>query len=102
MQFIVTAYDGQDADAPARRLAARPAHLKLVEESVARGEQILGAAILDDQGQMRGSLMVMNFPSRAMLDAWLDREPYVTEKVWENIDVKTCAIAPSFTHLLNK
>lgn len=102
MQFIVTAYDGTDAEAPARRLAARPAHLKLVEESVSRGEQILGAAILDDEGNMRGSLMVMDFPSRAMLDAWLEREPYVIGHVWQNIDVKACAIAPAFSHLVKK
>lgn len=102
MQFIVTGYDGTDAEAPSRRLAVRANHLKLVEESVSRGEQILGAAILDDEGNMRGSLMVMDFPSRAMLDAWLAREPYVTGNVWQKIEVKTCALAPAFNHLIKK
>lgn len=102
MQFIVTGYDGTDPDAPSRRLTARPGHLKLVEESVARGEQILGAAILDDEGNMRGSLMVMDFPSRAMLDAWLAREPYVTGNVWQTIEVKACAVSPAFSHLIRK
>lgn len=102
MQFIVIAFDGKDAGAPARRLAARPAHLKMVEEATARGEQILGVAILDDDGKMIGSLMVMNFPSRAMLDAWLEQEPYVKGKVWEEIQVYNGAIPPSFAHLLKK
>lgn len=102
MQFIVIAFDGTDADAPTRRLAARPAHLKMVEQATARGEQILGVAILDDGGKMIGSLMVMDFPSRALLDAWLEREPYVTGKVWERIDVYNGAIPPSFSHLLKK
>lgn len=102
MQFIVTAYDGTDLEAPARRMAARSAHLKLVDENIARGEQILGAAILDDEGNMRGSLMVMNFPSRAMLDSWLAKEPYVIGNVWQSIDVQTCALPPSFAHLIKK
>ena len=102
MQFIVIAFDGDDAQAQARRLAARPAHLKLVEEATARGEQILGIAILDDAEKMIGSLMIMNFPSRAMLDAWLKSEPYVTGNVWKKIDVYNGAIPPSFAHLLKK
>jgi uncharacterized protein len=102
MQFMVTAYDGTDAEAPARRLAARSAHLKLVDESIARGEQIFGAAILDEEGNMRGSLMIMNFPSRAMLDAWLAREPYIQANVWQTIEIKSCAIPPSFSHLVKK
>jgi len=28
MQFVITAYDGTDAEAPARRTTARPAHLE--------------------------------------------------------------------------
>lgn len=102
MQFIVIAFDGTDSEASARRLAARPAHLKMVEEATARGEQILGVAIQDDEGKMIGSLMVMDFPSRALLNAWLEREPYVTGNVWKKIDVYNGAIPPSFSHLLKK
>lgn len=102
MQFIVIAFDGHDANAPSRRQAARAAHLKMVEEATARGEQILGVAILDDDSKMIGSLMVMDFPTRALLDNWLEREPYVTGKVWEKVAVYQGAIPPSFAHLLKK
>lgn len=102
MQFIVLAFDGSDAEAPARRMAVRPAHLKMVEEATTRGEQVMGVAILDDNGKMIGSLMVMDFPTRALLDAWLEREPYVVGKVWERIEVYNGAVAPSFAHLLQK
>lgn len=102
MQFIVLAFDGTDAEAPARRMAARPAHLKMVEEATVRGEQVMGVAILDEGGKMTGSLMVMDFSTRALLNAWLEREPYVTGKVWERIEVYNGAIAPSFAHLLKK
>ncbi|MCH2547129.1 MAG: YciI family protein [Alphaproteobacteria bacterium] len=102
MQFIVIAFDGTDPEAASRRLVARPAHLQMVEQATARGEQILGVAILNDDKKMIGSLMVMDFPSRSMLDAWLEREPYVIGKVWEKIDVYNGAIPPSFSHLLKK
>lgn len=102
MQFIVLGYDGTDEGAPSRRLAARPAHLKRGEEAVSQGHQVLGAAILDDDGRMRGSLLVMNFPSRALLDSWLEKEPYVQEGVWQQVEVHACAISPHFAHLLAK
>jgi uncharacterized protein YciI len=102
MQFIVLAFDGTDAEAPARRQAARPAHLKMVEEATARGQQILGVAVLDDAGKMIGSLMVMDFPTRRELDNWLQKEPYVTGKVWEKIEVYNGALVSSFQHLLKQ
>lgn len=102
MQFIILAFDGTDTEAPARRQAARPAHLKMVEEATARGQQILGVAVLDDAGKMIGSLMVMDFPTRRELDNWLQKEPYVTGKVWEKIEVYNGAVAPSFQHLIKQ
>ena len=41
-QFLVIAYDGTDAAAPARRMAARPAHLESVKPMVVSGEMIVG------------------------------------------------------------
>jgi uncharacterized protein len=38
----------------------------------------------------------MQFESRAELDDWLEREPYVVNKVWENIDVRRCRMGPMF------
>ena len=92
-QFFVLAYDGTDPDAPARRAAARPAHLEGVRPRVERGEIIVGGAILDDAGAMIGSVVLAEFPSRADLDAWLARDPYVTEGVWQRIEVKPFRLA---------
>ena len=38
-------------------------------------------AILDDAGNMIGSAVFAEFPTREHLDAWLAREPYVRQKV---------------------
>ena len=45
---------------------------------------------------MIGSTMIVDFESRDELDRYLETEPYVTGKVWENIDVTPCKIPPVF------
>lgn len=91
--FLVLAYDGTDADAPARRKTARPRHFVGVEAMMKRGEIRAAGALLDDHGNMIGSAVFAEFPSRAELDAWLKREPYVEQKVWQKIEVKPLRIA---------
>ena len=87
MQFLVIAYDGTDADAPARRQAVRAAHLAGAEAMKTAGEMPVGGAILDDDGAMIGSACVVEVADRAALDAWLARDPYVTGDVWRRIEV---------------
>ena len=99
MQFIVTGYDGTDEHALERRLAAREAHLKSVEERFNKGEHLYGAAILNDEGKMIGSMMVVQYPSRKELDDWLKEEPYVIGKVLEKIEVQPCNVANTFMQL---
>jgi uncharacterized protein YciI len=92
-QFMIVAHDGSDADATARRLAARPAHFEGIKDLVARGNLVCGGAQLDAEGRMVGSFCICEFPSRAELDAWLAREPYVKQGVWKRIDVTPIRIA---------
>jgi hypothetical protein len=92
-QFLVTAYDATDAEAPARRKAARPAHFEGIKPMVARGEIVVGGALLGEAGDMVGSVVLAEFPSRTELDAWLEREPYVKEGVWKKIEIKPIRIA---------
>ena len=37
---------------------------------------------------MKGSALVLEFPDRTAFDAYLANEPYVTEGVWQKIDVE--------------
>jgi uncharacterized protein YciI len=92
-QYLVIAYDGTDPEAPARRQAARPAHLEFVRPMVEKGELVAGGAILDEEGRMIGSAVFVDFPDRAALDAWLERDPYVTGGVWQRIEVKPFRLA---------
>lgn len=85
MQFFIKAYDGEGM--LAKRMEVRPRHL---EGMKALGKQIIVAGgLLDEEGRMKGSALVMEFPDRAALDAYLAGEPYVVEGVWQKIEVET-------------
>lgn len=77
-----------------RRMAARPAHLKRVEELIARGKLILGGAFpavdSEDPGPagFEGSLIVGEFDSLEHARAWIDADPFVTEGVFAKVTVK--------------
>jgi len=87
MRFIVIARDGTDPDAPARRQASRPAHLAGLEPFVRAGNVLMGGAMLDDEGTMRGSVLLVEFDSRQELNDWLEHDPYVTGDVWREVEV---------------
>ncbi len=86
-QYLLLAKDGTDAEAPGRRTAVRSAHFATLPGMLERGEMLVGGALLDEAGAMTGSVTIVEFPDRAALDAWLEREPYVLGKVWQDITV---------------
>jgi uncharacterized protein len=88
MQFLVTARDGTDDDAIERRKRVRPTHLEAIAPLVENGHVLVGGAILNDDGDMIGSMLLVEFPDRSGVDAWLERDPYVTGDVWRDIDVR--------------
>lgn len=101
MQFLLIAYDGQGSDALDRRLSVRDEHIALGDQLVAEGHMLYGSAILDDEGRMVGSMLVLDFPGRDELDEWLHKEPYYRSKVWDQdkITIKPTRVGPSFAGL---
>ena len=93
MHYFITAYDGKDDEASARRLKVREEHLEGVKKLIKAGNFLYGAAILDDDGKMIGSMMILDYESREMLDEWLKIEPYVVGDVWRDIEIKPCKVA---------
>jgi uncharacterized protein YciI len=92
MQFIVLGHDGTDKEAPVRRQAARQAHIDLGEQLRQSGNMWYGAALLDESGNMNGSMILADFPSRDELQKWLDKEPYITGQVWKKVEVYLCNV----------
>jgi len=87
-QFLVVAYDYTDSEALERRMKARQAHLQSARELKAKGNLIEGGAILNEDGKMIGSTLLMVFANRDELDACLQTDPYVVGKVWEKVEVQ--------------
>ena len=93
VQYVVIAEDGNDAEALNRRMQARPAHLDGARNLKAKDQYVMGGAILDEEGTMRGSVMIVQFETDAALNEWLSSEPYINGKVWEKIQVKRFRVA---------
>lgn len=99
MQYLLIAYDGKDPEALSRRMAARDSHIALGNQMRDSKNLLYAAAILNDSGEMIGSVCILDFDSRAKLDDWLKVEPYVTGNVWQKIEIQQCRVGPSFSNL---
>ncbi len=96
MQFVVIGRDGEDAEALQRRLAVRDQHLGQCAQMQKAGILLYALALKNDEGEMSGSIMILDFHSRSELDFWLESEPYVVGEVWKTVEVIPCAVAPIF------
>lgn len=84
MQFMIKAYDGEGM--LERRMEVRPRHLEGMKKL---GKHIVCAGgLLDGEGKMKGSALILDLPDRAALEDYLKNEPYVTEHIWEKIEVE--------------
>ena len=90
MQYIIIGLDGTDEAATERRLAVRDKHIALGDKLLASGNMWYGAALLDDDGNMKGSILMMSFENKRKLQEWLDVEPYVVGEVWKDITIHKC------------
>jgi len=88
MTFLIIAHDFRDPEALSRRMQQRAAHIEGVRKMKTDGTFLDGGAVLDDEGRMVGSMILVEFPSRSDVDDWLTRDPYVTGQVWEHITVR--------------
>ena len=90
MQYIITAYDGTDANALARRMEVRPRHLENMRKVMEEHKVLCAGGITNKEGVPVGSFLIMDFASKELLDRYLETEPYITEKVWEQVKVEPC------------
>jgi|SRR6187399_1751214 uncharacterized protein YciI len=87
-QFLITLYDGTDAEAPARRAATRPAHLDGLHANVASGKLLFGGPLFDEAEKPIGSFLLAECADRAELDAIIANDPYVKGNVWQRVVVQ--------------
>lgn len=64
-------------------MKVRPRHLQNLSQ--VKGKILCAGGVLDEAGKMKGSVMVIDFASRELLDEYLKSEPYILENVWEKV-----------------
>ena len=84
MQFVITAYDGEGM--LDKRMDVRPLHLQGMERL--KEHLIAAGGLLDDEGKLKGSALIMEFQNCEELDEYLANEIYVKEHVWDKITVE--------------
>ena len=92
-QYIVTGYDYTDEGALDRRMDVRQHHLDGSKHLKENGSYVFGGAILNDEGKMIGSVMILQFETEEGLEAWRQGEIYITQKIWETVDIKPYRVA---------
>ncbi|MGI4020376.1 MAG: YciI family protein [Janthinobacterium lividum] len=92
-QYLINALDFTDENALERRMQARPAHLENVKEAKNKGHYLIGGALLNNQKQMIGSAMIVQFETPEALQEWLNNDPYIKGKVWDHIEIKPFKVA---------
>jgi uncharacterized protein YciI len=94
MAFAVLAFDGVDEEAPSRRAAAMEAHVACITGEAEAGRLVLGLPLRDEAGRSRGSLMFLDVPDQAGVDAYLGLEPFSVRGVWRDVRVLHFRVAP--------
>jgi uncharacterized protein YciI len=92
-QYLIIAQDGKDDDALNRRKEIRPQHLAGAKKLKEDNNFVIGGAMLDDDGNMHGSIMIVQFETKEDFQKWYDNEPYITGGVWKTIEVKPFRVA---------
>jgi uncharacterized protein len=93
IQFNIYALDYTDADALNRRMAVRPAHFEGMQKLKDNGNYIIGGALLNDDGKMIGSTLIVQFATEAEFYGYLKVEPYILGIVWGNVTIRKMRVA---------
>lgn len=92
-QYVIIAQDGTDANALDRRMEVRSKHLEGAKQLKAANNFVLGGAMLNEDGKMCGSVMIVQFETKEEFDHWYANEPYILGGVWKVIEVKPFKVA---------
>lgn len=87
MLYVVIAKDGTDSEAPARRTAARPAHLEVATELHADGRLVTGGALLDDAQNMIGSMLILEAANEEEARRLIEEDVYTRSGVWQEYEI---------------
>ncbi len=81
--FVLVCIDKPDSRE--LRAANRQAHLDYAD---ATGVVFLGGPFLDTEGNMTGSLIILNVPDVAAAEAWAEADPYAKAGLFETVTIR--------------
>ncbi|MFA5550495.1 MAG: YciI family protein [Trueperaceae bacterium] len=87
MLYVVIAKDGTDEQAPARRAAVRAAHLENARRLQDSGRLVTGGALLDEQENMIGSMMIVDVASEDEARELVANDVYSAGEVWQEVQI---------------
>ena len=87
MPLFVVSYIDKPNSLPLR-MANREAHLTYAHGDDTPAKLKLGGPYLDEQGNMAGSLLILEAPDKAAAVAFTQSDPYVTCGLMQSVDVK--------------
>lgn len=67
------------------RKANRDAHLGYIEET---GLVLMAGPFLDDNGEMRGSLVILSVTDRSAAEAWAADDPYAKAGLFSDVRIE--------------
>jgi uncharacterized protein YciI len=83
-QFMLACFD--KADSPPVRMGAREAHLAYVGGK--RDMVKLAGPLLDEKGDMAGSLLIVEADDLATATAFNADDPYTKAGLWDRVEIK--------------
>lgn len=96
MIYLLTARDHPGSQGEALRDDLRSAHSEMITARFEAGEVLFGGGVFDDEGVVRGSIIVLDMPSRAAVDAYLTTEPFQTEGLWAEVEIHELKVSARF------
>ena len=92
MFYVILAEDA--ADSPAKRPAARPAHMERMKQFQATGKLVISGPMLKSDNPdpavagIAGSVIIAEFDSLSAAEAWANADPYVAAGAWSKVTVR--------------
>ncbi len=83
MPYAIIAHDRPDS-LPLRQ-EIRPAHLAYVAQT---GIVQIGGPLLDEKGDMCGSLVILDVGSREEAERWAQDDPYAKAGLFERVEIR--------------
>jgi uncharacterized protein YciI len=74
----------------ARRMGAREAHLAYVRDNLAKLK--MAGPLLDDAGEMAGSMFILDVADKAAVEAFNAADPYTQAGVFAQVEIRSIKI----------